>query len=126
MSSQKTILAIDDEIKALNLLKLTLEASGFNIDIESEGRYGIELARKKHFDLIILDIKMPNIDGWKICQDLKLFNETKDIPIILLSALSGDSIKRKATSLGVFKYITKPVDPDFLVETISTILYKSN
>jgi DNA-binding response OmpR family regulator len=124
VSNKKTILAIDDEVKALNLLKLTLEMSGFETEIASEGKTGIELAKSKNFDLIILDIKMPDIDGWSVCNTLKHCDETRDIPVVFLSALSGDTIKKKAMNTGAIEYLTKPINPDVLIDVIEKVLGK--
>jgi DNA-binding response OmpR family regulator len=122
MLNKPKILAIDDEVKALNLLKLNLEAFGFSVSIAGNGADGLKLAVSEHPDLIILDIRMPKMDGWEVCKYLKSVLETKDIPIVILSAFSNTWYQKRATDFGVNAYFTKPIDPNKFAVFISEML----
>lgn len=118
----KKILVIDDEKKALELLKLNLEAYGFEVFIAASGQDGMSTAVLKKPDLIILDIRMPKHDGWDVCGMLKNTASTRNIPILFLTAFSSDRDQERAIDLGASAYLTKPVDPDLLVKTIKEVI----
>lgn len=126
MSEKSTILIIDDEIKALHLLQLSLEAYGFVVDIASNGVDGLKLAFTNKPDLIILDIRMPMPDGWEVCNLLKGNSLTKNIPVIFLTAYSSNHNQERAKCLGVTTYLTKPVNPEILMKIIRSELNQSN
>lgn len=122
MGSKSKILAIDDEVKALNILKLVLETSGYEVLTAQEGELGIQKACIEQPDLIILDICMPKMDGWEVCKKLKFTEETKKIPVVFLTAFSSAHDQEKAKGLGVSAYLTKPVDPLELENLIKELL----
>lgn len=122
MSNKVKILAIDDEIKALDLFKFSLEAYGFEVLAASDGQAGIEQAISVKPDLIILDIRMPKLDGWDVCRILKQNPLTNRIPIVFLTAYSSVRDKERAKELGVHAYLTKPVNPDNIIMLIESIV----
>jgi DNA-binding response OmpR family regulator len=122
MLNKAKILAIDDETKALDLLKLSLEAHGFDVLTASDGQAGLDMAIEQEPDLIILDIRMPKLDGWEVCKGLKLNSITKRIPIIILSAFSSARDLERGKNLGVEAYLTKPMDPNTLIMLLENIL----
>lgn len=122
MYSKIKILAIDSETKALKLFKLNFEEFGFEVSIATNGQEGLDRAIAFKPDIILLDICMPQPDGWEICKGLKEINETKDIPIIFVTAFSSNRDQDKARELGVRAYFTKPINPAVLVDKIHELL----
>ena len=102
------ILIIEDEESIAELEKDYLELSGFEVEIENDGADGLEKALGEDFDLIILDLMLPGIDGFEIC---KRFREKKNTPIIMVSAKKEDIDKIRGLGLGADDYITKPFNP---------------
>ncbi|MCH7763366.1 MAG: response regulator [Candidatus Marinimicrobia bacterium] len=106
--TKKSILIVDDDPANLDLLSLFLRNNGYQVRGVLEGAKALAVAQSIRPDLILLDIKMPDMDGYELCQRLKAHVQTEDIPLIFISVL-GDAIdKVKAFSLGGVDYITKP------------------
>ena len=113
------ILIIEDEISIAELEKDYLELSGFNVIIEETGDKGLETALRENVDLIILDLMLPNMDGFDVCKKVR---EVKNIPIILVSAKKEDIDKIRGLGLGADDYITKPFSPSELVARVKAHL----
>ena len=111
----KKILVIEDELSIAELERDYLEISGFKVDIESKGDLGLIKAIKEDYDLIILDLMLPNIDGFQICKQIR---SKKNIPIIMVSARKEDIDKIRGLGLGADDYITKPFSPSELVARV--------
>lgn len=116
------ILAIDDETKALDLFKRGLEAYDFDVLTATDGQAGLDQAIEGNPDLIILDIRMPKLDGWDVCRTLKLNDATRHIPVVFLTAYSSEQDKERAKELGASAYLTKPVDIVAIVKIMKRIL----
>jgi DNA-binding response OmpR family regulator len=116
------ILAIDDETKAIELFKSNLEQYGFEVLTASDGQAGIDIAIAEKPDCIILDIRMPKLDGWDVCKRLKLSSATRSVPIIILTAYSSVRDQERAKILGVDEYLTKPVNLDTIAELIKNLI----
>lgn len=122
MLKSKRILIIDDEEGFLALLRQALEERGFEVVTAVNAvDAGIEIAGNLPA-LILMDIKMPGIDGFQACEAIKKNPNTKDVPIIIISALSDDSDIHKAKKIGIADYFVKPVDIERLIDRIRTIL----
>ena len=104
----KTILVVDDTTENLNILKNILEKDNFDVFLSKDGEKAVKIAQEILPDLILLDILMPNIDGYETCKRMKNNEKTKDIPIIFLSALTSPNDKVKAFEVGGVDYIPKP------------------
>ena len=113
------ILIIEDEISIAELEKDYLELSGFDVVIEETGDAGLATALRENVDLIILDLMLPNMDGFEVCRKVR---EIKDIPIILVSAKKEDIDKIRGLGLGADDYITKPFSPSELVARVKAHL----
>jgi two-component system phosphate regulon response regulator PhoB len=119
---KKTILVVDDEEDFLNLLKTTLELRGFEVITTSNAvEAGIRLASRLP-SLILMDIKMPGINGLDACDAIKRHAPTKDVPIIIVSGLSDDGTIKKARRLGIVDYFVKPVNMENLIQKIREVL----
>lgn len=112
---------IDDEIDFTNLLKTQLEKEGFTAVISNAGAEGVKLAKSEKPDLILLDIMMPKMSGWDVCSKIKEDPETKDIPVIFLTARTDD-ISRSMGLKGADGYMEKPFDPIDLIKQINQFI----
>jgi|GEM_PF-3470833 len=114
------ILIVDDAIANLRLLINILSERGYQVRPASSGRHALSTAQAKPPDLILLDIKMPNMDGYKVCEHLKGDERTRNIPIIFISALNEILYKVKAFSIGGVDYITKPFQFEEVLARVET------
>jgi putative two-component system response regulator len=105
------ILLVDDNTTNLQVLRETLDGSGYKILIAKNGRSALEIVRKGHPDLILLDIMMPEMDGYEVCRTLKADATTQPIPVIFLTAMADAEDEAKGLALGAVDYITKPINP---------------
>ncbi|MCR4672795.1 MAG: response regulator transcription factor [Lachnospiraceae bacterium] len=109
------ILIVEDEVEIAELEKDYLELSGFSVDMKNTGTEGLRAAIANDYDLIILDIMLPGIDGFDICKKIR---ETKNTPIIMVSAKKEDIDKIRGLGLGADDYMTKPFSPSELVARV--------
>lgn len=113
------ILIIEDELTIAELEKDYLELSGFEVEVEITGDKGQERALSGNFDLIILDLMLPGVDGFEICKRIR---EEKNIPIIMVSAKKDDIDKIRGLGMGADDYMTKPFSPSELVARVKAHL----
>lgn len=113
------ILIVEDEESIAELEKDYLELSSFNVEIENNGKAGAKKALNEDYDLIILDLMLPDLDGFEICKQVR---ERKDTPIIIISAKKDDIDKIRGLSLGADDYMTKPFSPSELVARVKAHL----
>lgn len=113
------ILIVEDELEIAELEKDYLELSGFEVSMEGNGLSGLENALKNNYSLIILDLMLPEMDGFEICRKIR---EQKDIPILMVSAKKDDIDKIRGLGLGADDYITKPFSPSELVARVKAHL----
>jgi DNA-binding response OmpR family regulator len=112
------ILIVDDEPDLLSVLRFGLEAEGFDVLEASDGERGLDLARTERPDLLVLDLMLPRMDGYKVCRALKFDERYRRLPIFILSARSGETDRRLALDLGADDFITKPYEVKDLVARI--------
>lgn len=113
------ILIIEDESSIAELEKDYLELSGFEVALEEEGNQGLKRALEEDFDLLILDLMLPGLDGFEIC---RRFREVKNTPIIMISAKKEDIDKIRGLGLGADDYMTKPFSPSEMVARVKAHL----
>jgi DNA-binding response OmpR family regulator len=113
------ILIVEDEVAIADLEKDYLELSGFEVEIENDGTKGLERALHEEFDLFILDLMLPGVDGFEICKKIR---ETKNTPILMVSAKKDDIDKIRGLGLGADDYVTKPFSPSELVARVKAHL----
>lgn len=121
---KKKILIIDDEAEFVDMLKIRLKASGYEVEVAYDGEGGLKLSKTAKPDLILLDIMLPKIDGYEICSLIRKDGNGRRIPIILLTALdqNPDSFKE----VGADFCIIKPFEPEALLKKIRELIKKSN
>ena len=113
------ILIVEDEVAIADLEKDYLELSGFEVEIENDGKSGLERALNEDFDLFILDLMLPEVDGFEICRQIR---EKKNTPILMVSAKKDDIDKIRGLGLGADDYVTKPFSPSELVARVKAHL----
>ena len=122
MPSEKKILIVDDEQDIVETLKFILETQGYTCFCAYNGEDGLNLAKEIMPDLIILDVMMPKINGYKISRLLKYDNKYKDIPIIMVTARSQEQDKLIGEETGVNEYISKPFELNDILEAVKKYL----
>jgi len=110
-----TVLIVDDDAVVTEVLKWRLERVGFCTLTAASGQQGLALARNLQPDLILLDLRLPDVDGLTVCRELSDSPETCTIPIIILSAVEGPDILRRCREAGCQFYLRKPYDPNVLL-----------
>ena len=114
----KKILVIDDEWKIRKLIKDYLVREGYSVDEAGDGEEGLELFFKNHYDIVILDIMMPKIDGWSVCRKIR---EESQVPIIMLTARADESDQLFGFELETDEYMVKPFNPKLLVAKVKAL-----
>ena len=117
------ILIVEDEVAIADLEKDYLELSGFEVEVENDGTSGLARALAEDFDLFILDLMLPGIDGFEICKQIR---EKKNTPILMVSAKKDDIDKIRGLGLGADDYVTKPFNPLELVARVKSQLRRYN
>ncbi len=107
----KKILLVDDEPHVLEVLRVTLEDLGFSLLEAADGPGALNLAQNEHPDLVILDVMLPSMSGLDVCRQLKGVADTGRIPVILLTARSGEEDAKAGFEAGADRYLTKPFSP---------------
>ncbi|MBR5304242.1 MAG: response regulator [Candidatus Gastranaerophilales bacterium] len=115
----KKILIVDDERDIVETLSFMLKAKGFDCICAYDGEEGLNLAKTVNPDMVILDVMMPKINGYKICRLLKFDNKYKNIPIMMVTARSQDEDKIIGEETGADEYITKPFEFSEVLEKIN-------
>jgi DNA-binding response OmpR family regulator len=119
---KQSVLVVDDEPQARSMLRLILVRAGFDVLEAKDGYEALDEVARQIPDLMILDIMMPGIDGFYVCEQLRANSRTASLPIIVLSAKTdADSIKR-GQEVGATKYLTKPVSPDDLTRHVKEVI----
>ena len=114
-----SILVMEDDVNIQELIVEFLKAEGYDVDYASDGLEGIQLFKKKEYDLVLLDIMMPNLDGYSVC---KMIRQTFNVPIIFLTALNEESNQLKGFELECDDYITKPFSFNLLIQRVKAVL----
>ena len=125
MSQNKNILVVEDDSGIKELISFNLSNQGHQVFEANNGELGIEKARKKLPDLILLDLMLPGIHGLDVCRIIKADQETKDIPIIMVTAMGQEEDIVKGLETGADDYITKPFSIKVLLARVSAVLRRS-
>jgi two-component system, OmpR family, alkaline phosphatase synthesis response regulator PhoP len=118
-----TILVVDDEKNIVQLARLYLSNEGFRVEEANDGRQALDKARSLNPDLIVLDLMMPEMDGFTVCKEIR---KTSNVPIIMLTARNEDVDKIVGLEVGADDYLTKPFNPRELVARVKAVLRRSH
>ena len=121
MTDALRILVVDDEPDTLGLIKLTLQTAGYQVQTATGGREGLRLVREEPFDVVILDIMMPDVSGFDVMRELNN-DPTPPPPVIFLTARSSEDDQETGMSLGVTHYLLKPITRGSLLDAINQAL----
>jgi DNA-binding response OmpR family regulator len=121
---QKKILVVDDEVDLVRTIQFSLELEGYKVLASYNGEDALAQARKENPDLILLDIMLPKLDGYKVCRLLKFDEQYKHIPILMMTAKTQEKDKLMGKETGANEYITKPFDMEVLMEKVKAYLNK--
>ena len=123
--AKQTILIVEDEPDIADLIRFHLTREGFDAGIVPSGRIALDVLRKRPPDLLILDLMLPDVDGLEICRRLKWDDETRRIPILIVSAKGEESDIVTGLELGADDYVTKPFSPRVLMARVRNVLRRS-
>jgi CheY-like chemotaxis protein len=116
------ILLVDDEPDQVEMYRFALEHAGFTVDDARTGTGAIEQTRQTHPDVIVLDVRLPDMTGWDVCDALKADVETAQIPIIILTAAASMTLGEQAARHGCAAHLLKPCYPEDLAATVRQVL----
>ena len=122
MDTQKKILVIDDEEDILKLLRLRLQQENLNVIVASDGDIGVKSAEQELPDLILLDIMMPEMDGYSCLKEIRKLPKTKDIPVLILSGKEEKKVRDLFAFQNISGYLEKPFKLDDVAEKVKEIL----
>jgi two-component system alkaline phosphatase synthesis response regulator PhoP len=120
--SPKKILIVDDEVDLVETVRFPLEMEGYTVLVSNDGEDALNKARREKPHLILLDLMLPKLDGYKVCRLLKFDEKYKHIPILMLTAKIQEKDKIMGKETGADEYITKPFDIDALLEKVKSYL----
>jgi DNA-binding response OmpR family regulator len=118
-NGHSSILVVEDDHDINALVGAYVEMAGFEYRSALDGTTALREARTRPPAAVILDLMLPDIDGFEVCRQLKADQETRKVPVIMLTALSGETDRAKGRACGAIEYLVKPFDPDRLMEALS-------
>ena len=120
------VLVVDDEPDLIRILEFGLKAAGYQVEIAVDGQEGLKKAREIRPDIILLDLMLPKLDGYKVCRLLKFDERYRQIPIIILSARTQEGDQALAKEMGANRFITKPYEFSEILAHIEALLKASS
>lgn len=117
----KLLLIVDDELEAQTLLRLMLVRAGFDVVVAASGQDALKQLEMTQPDVVILDVMMPGMDGFTVCERIRANAHTQDLPVIILSARNDVESRKRGEAVQATRYLTKPISPMALVKQIQEI-----
>jgi DNA-binding response OmpR family regulator len=117
-----SILVAEDEPDIREFLSIALQINGFKVITARNGEEAVALTSRHRPDLVLLDVRMPKVSGYQACETLKRASDTREIPIVFLSAFANKDEVQQGLALGAEAYLTKPISPDVLVQRVNEVL----
>ncbi|WP_417581395.1 response regulator [Nitrincola sp.] len=118
----KSILTVDDSASIRQMISFTLKGAGYSITEAVDGKQGLEKAQAAHFDLILTDQNMPNMDGLTLIKSLRALPAYRSVPILVLTTEAGDAMKSQGRAAGATGWLVKPFDPQKLIEVVRKVI----
>lgn len=125
MEITRHALVVEDDNDICELVRIVLRAEDFSVDIAQDGLMGLDMASKKTYSLIVLDLMLPSLDGWELCRRLRQKSDTRSTPIIMLTAKSEEADKVLGLEVGADDYITKPFRPREFLARVNALLRRT-
>jgi DNA-binding response OmpR family regulator len=122
MSAAKTVLIIEDEIDIQHFIARVLELEGYGVLRAGDGNTGLALLREHPVSLVLLDLRLPGLDGWSVLREIKRNPDLSAIPVIVLTAIAEAMQRKKTLRMGAVKYLVKPLSASSLSRTIAGVL----
>jgi DNA-binding response OmpR family regulator len=122
MRKTKTILIIEDEADIQHFISRVLELEGYQVLAAGDGTTGMALLRQNPVSLVLLDLRLPGMDGWSVLQEMKRSPDLSAIPVIVLTAIAESNQRKKVLRMGAVKYLVKPLSAGILSQTIASVL----
>lgn len=116
------VLVVDDEPDLVRILEFALRAAGYQVEVAGDGQEGLKKARDTRPDIILLDLMLPKLDGYKVCRMLKFDERYRHIPIVILSARTQEGDQSLALEMGANLFVTKPYEFEEILGHIETLL----
>ncbi|HLH27260.1 MAG TPA: response regulator [Chloroflexota bacterium] len=126
MSNRSTVLLVEDDPDLRRFAQVTLRLGGYRPLIAADGETGLALARKARPQLMVLDLRLPELDGWQVLQALRATPETAELPVLVLTASAGPADKDRTLAAGVAGYLVKPVSADALLDAVERALARGS
>lgn len=120
------ILIADDYEDNRELLRLMLETSGYHIEEARDGAECVQMAQAHQYDLALIDLSMPILDGWSVLQEIKSTDGTRDLPCVAVTAFAADEDRHRALAAGFDAYLTKPYRSKDLLDLVASLLTRRN
>jgi DNA-binding response OmpR family regulator len=117
-----TILIIEDDLDIQNFISRVLEFEGYRVLKASDGKTGLEIVRDNPVSLVLLDLRLPGLDGWEVLREMKQDTELARIPVVVLTAIAELSQRRRTMHMGASQYLVKPLSANSLSKSIADIL----
>jgi DNA-binding response OmpR family regulator len=122
---RKRILVVEDDLDLVELLRFNLSNAGFSVAVATDGAEALKKTRSQHPDLVLLDLMLPELDGFAVCEILRRDATTAGIPIIILTAMSGQLARLAGMGAGANDFLTKPFSPKQLLSRIENQLSRT-
>ena len=122
---KKKILVVDDEVELVKAIEIRLLKEGFEVITATDGEEALKKARKEKPDLLILDLMLPKMDGYKVCRLLKFDQKHRNTPVIMLTARAEERDRNLGMEMGADEYMTKPFEWDGLLQKVLNFLQKA-
>ena len=119
---KQAILVVEDEADVLTLVARTAELEGYHVLRATDGSAGLHLLQENRVDMVILDLRLPVMDGWEVFQQMKNNPQLKGIPVVVLSASASPETQEEALEKGAAAFLVKPVNLDDLIKTLRRVL----
>ncbi len=126
MTKSKTVLVVDDEEDILELVRFNLLREGYQVKCTATGEEAIQIVKSNHPDLMVLDLMLPGMDGFEVAKFLKRDPETRNIPIVMLTAKTEEADVLAGLEMGADDYVTKPFSPKELAARVKAVLRRNN
>jgi len=118
----KKVLIVDDNQDAIHILSAVLKRGGYVVSVAKNGAEAIEKVRQEHPALILLDIMMPKMDGFEVCQEIKRGSETRNIPVLMITARKDPESRKRGLEVGASEYLVKPIHPAEVLRKVQEYL----